>query len=111
MALAQPSDSGIARHNPDCRTAKRYKSRAGAHPCRGGSSLNTSVTTADYDHIKMFHVKQPSLPDTKAGKHLIQQRFHVYLANQLFKRARSIPKLFCHQLNGAARTKQVQSPR
>ena len=51
VTLAEPPDSRIARHLADGCEGMRDERRPGAHTCRGGRRLGSSVPAADDNHV------------------------------------------------------------
>jgi hypothetical protein len=52
-----------------------------------------------YDHVKMFHVKQPSFPDAESGENLAQYILYINPTDQYIKGVHRRPQMFAHQFN------------
>ena len=68
MAFSQPTNGGITGHDANSRQLHCQQGCICTRArCRGGC-FRSSVTSADHDHIKMFHVKHPHFPIQKLEK-------------------------------------------
>ena len=88
MALTQPTDCRITRHDPNRFSLERYKSNRRATARSSVRRFSSRMATTDHHHIKvaMFHVKQSLFTDAKRRENLIQQRFHVHAPDNLIQR-------------------------
>ncbi len=61
VPFSQPPNRWVARHHTDRRVCQRNKRRARAHSRRRVRRVSASVTAANNDDIKMFHVKHSAI--------------------------------------------------
>jgi len=89
MAFAKTADRRVARHDPDRGGGQRHQSglRTHARHCMGG--LCPRMAAADHHHVKLFHVKHPSLAETEAGEYFSENRFYINASYQRIERPNS----------------------
>ncbi len=86
MAFAKPANRRIARHDANICPAQRDQPGCSTHAGSRRRGLCPRVPRTNHHDIKMFHVKQPSFPDTEAGENFTQQHFDINPSDKAFQR-------------------------